>query len=188
MTSGGAAPFALADGWVSECTFTPVAPGAVSLSGLIGGATRGPIVVSGDIQLLGAPSLVWDVEQRVRQALASDADGAFWWIHQEAEVLTPAVATAAPVPTPPAAWPTLRAVPNPAPAESRVTLTLTSPLRANVSLFTPSGRRVRELWAGNLPAGVHDWRLDARGLAPGVYFLRAEGPGVRAHAKLVLAR
>ncbi len=73
----------------------------------------------------------------------------------------------------------LRPVPNPSPADTRIALRLPEEGAATLSVLDASGRRVRLLYRGTLPAGDQEIRWDgcddagAR-LAAGVYFLRLE--------------
>lgn len=83
--------------------------------------------------------------------------------------------------------------PNPFGRETALSFTLPRAMAARLMITDVSGRRVRELWRGDLPAGSHTMRwntLDDRGrrAASGIYFaaLRAEGRLIR--TRLVLLR
>jgi flagellar hook assembly protein FlgD len=88
------------------------------------------------------------------------------------------------------------AAPNPFHPSTEVVLDvppLTGSASIAVRIYDVSGRLVRELHEGPLTAGAHRFRWDGRdakgrGLAGGVYFLRANGPGFEAAEKLVLVR
>lgn len=68
-----------------------------------------------------------------------------------------------------------------------VSLPLAAPIRVDV--YNVLGRRVTTLAEGTLTAGVHKLVWNARGLASGVYFVRAEVPGkVRRMQKVILVK
>lgn len=71
--------------------------------------------------------------------------------------------------------------PRPSPAHGSVSIpfALARAARVRLALYDPSGRRVRVLHDGALPAGTHEIRWDGRGanggtVGPGVYFCRLE--------------
>ena len=85
-----------------------------------------------------------------------------------------------------------RPAPNPASANARIEYGLARPGRAQLAVFDLSGRRVRTLVQGVVPAGVWRTRWDARDDAgrprgAGVYFVRLTAPGIDRTQKLVLA-
>jgi hypothetical protein len=57
-----------------------------------------------------------------------------------------------------------------------------------VTLFDVRGRQIARLLQATLPAGSHAlaWVAPSSRVTPGVYFLRADGPGLRQSRKLVL--
>jgi hypothetical protein len=57
-----------------------------------------------------------------------------------------------------------------------------------MALYDALGRRVVTVHEGELSAGVHTLALDARGLAPGAYVLRATGEGWSASRRVVRVR
>jgi len=65
--------------------------------------------------------------------------------------------------------PELRALPG------KVTVFLPDPCPVDLSLYDMNGRRIKELYKGQLPPGTHEFGL--RGLEPGVYLaeLRYDG-------------
>jgi photosystem II stability/assembly factor-like uncharacterized protein len=80
--------------------------------------------------------------------------------------------------------------PNPSRGETRLTLELGSPGRAEVAVFDASGRRVRELLAGELGPGPHvvAWDgMNERGerAGAGVYFVRARSASGTASQRVV---
>jgi hypothetical protein len=88
-------------------------------------------------------------------------------------------------PGPPAAVASLSAPrPNPAPGRVTLTLDLTEAGEVNVGVFDLAGRHVAELARGSFSAGRHAITWDpASGAAaapPGLYFVRATGPGLDA--------
>jgi hypothetical protein len=66
-------------------------------------------------------------------------------------------------------------LPNPAVTTARMTLTLARAGDVRVEIFDAVGRLVATLHAGALPQGDHVLELDAAGLVPGVYMVRAAG-------------
>ncbi|HEY3216276.1 MAG TPA: FlgD immunoglobulin-like domain containing protein [Candidatus Eisenbacteria bacterium] len=81
--------------------------------------------------------------------------------------------------------------PNPGRGSVTVPITLSHPAWVDVGVFDPSGRRVRTLIAGTLPAGSRrvfwDARTDAGHHAPsGVYYLRLTAGGVMRSRRTVL--
>jgi|GEM_PF-4335383 len=74
-----------------------------------------------------------------------------------------------------------------------VIMELRSERYIELDLYDVSGRRVRELWRGDVARGEHRMEWDGRDsegrlLSSGVYFLRLEGMGRRAVRKVVLVR
>jgi subtilisin family serine protease len=74
-------------------------------------------------------------------------------------------------------------VPNPMTARGSISLALASAGDLSVVVFDASGRRVRDLFAGELAAGPQRLAWDGtddagRRVAPGLYFVRAEHAGV----------
>jgi len=67
--------------------------------------------------------------------------------------------------------------PNPLTGAGRLHYTLNRPSRLAVRLYDRSGRVVQTVFEGQSEAGQHSLRLDATGLAPGVYFVRADADG-----------
>jgi len=66
--------------------------------------------------------------------------------------------------------------PNPASGDVRFTLTATTPQDVQVRMYDVLGREVAQVFAGWAPVGVPmNLSVDTRGLASGVYFIRAEG-------------
>ena len=79
----------------------------------------------------------------------------------------------------------------PNPASDQVTLELASPAEAGVSIeiFDTAGRRVGAVARRRIEAGVTGFSLPlARGLAPGLYLVRARDRAHTAQARLVVAR
>jgi hypothetical protein len=87
----------------------------------------------------------------------------------------------------------LTAQPNPWNLKVTISFTLGAGERIRLGVFDVTGRRVRDLAAGWLPAGNHQisWDgLDARGvpLSSGMYWLRLDTPDLRETRELVLIR
>ena len=78
--------------------------------------------------------------------------------------------------------------PNPVRRETAVALTLASPEAVTVEVLDLLGRRVRTLHEGPLAAARHAVAFDARGLAPGVYVVRAEGETFAATQRVTVIR
>ncbi len=64
--------------------------------------------------------------------------------------------------------------PNPVRGRADVRFHLPEAMTARVSVYDALGRHVATLLDGSLGAGTHETRLDADGLAPGVYLIRLE--------------
>jgi len=78
--------------------------------------------------------------------------------------------------------------PNPFRKSTRIPFTLDRSGIARLTLFDASGRFVRTLADEHYEAGAHGVRLDAGGLAPGVYYCTLESGGKRLTRKLTLLR
>ena len=65
--------------------------------------------------------------------------------------------------------------PNPIREQTALRLTLSRSTEVTVAVFDALGRRVARLYSGPLASGAHALVLDARGLASGVYLVRASG-------------
>ncbi len=84
----------------------------------------------------------------------------------------------------------LLTTPNPSEGEARLDFTLPEAGRVSVRLFDASGRLVRELLEGDLPAGAASLRWDGRDdrgdlLPAGVYFSRVELAGGNIAGRIV---
>ncbi|MDX1530981.1 MAG: T9SS type A sorting domain-containing protein [Rhodothermales bacterium] len=78
--------------------------------------------------------------------------------------------------------------PNPSRASAEVAFRLSRPERVRVAVLDVLGREVARLVDGPRLAGAHRARLDASGLAAGVYLVVLEAEGVRAVRKLLLLK
>lgn len=78
--------------------------------------------------------------------------------------------------------------PHPVTGTSRLSLTLPAPADARVAVVDVRGREVALLHAGPLPAGTTALTVDASGLAPGVYVVRAVAGRDVAVRRLVVVR
>ena len=83
--------------------------------------------------------------------------------------------------------------PNPFNPATRIHFTLDRATTLSVALFDVSGRQVRGLHAGRLPAGEHELRWDGRDdagrpLASGLYLMSLESSGVTRRDKLILLK
>lgn len=71
----------------------------------------------------------------------------------------------------------LGVTPNPLKGHGRLNYTLNRPAYLRVQVYDRAGRAVRTLFDGHSPAGRQSLGFDARGMAPGVYFVRADADG-----------
>jgi hypothetical protein len=71
----------------------------------------------------------------------------------------------------------LRVVPNPLSGAGRLNYTLNRPADLRVQVYDRTGRVVRTLFNGRSPEGRQSLAFDAAGMAPGVYFVRADAGG-----------
>lgn len=83
--------------------------------------------------------------------------------------------------------------PNPAAASGVIAFVLPQAGEVSLSIFDPSGRVVRTLQAGSLPAGAHALAWDGRTAmgepaSPGIYFARLQAGPLARVEKLVLTR
>lgn len=78
--------------------------------------------------------------------------------------------------------------PHPIHDEARFRIELPETARVRIDLFDVSGRRVSGGIDETLPAGTHEVRLTARGLAPGIYMARLRAVGRSETLRLVRIR
>jgi hypothetical protein len=71
----------------------------------------------------------------------------------------------------------LSVAPSPLTGHGRLNYTLNRPADLRVQVYDRAGRIVRTLFHGHSPAGRQSLGFDARGMAPGVYFVRADADG-----------
>ncbi|HYE96207.1 MAG TPA: T9SS type A sorting domain-containing protein [Rubricoccaceae bacterium] len=136
----------------------------------------------------------WSLGAVLSQALSSDGRVVVGQGHNPQgqwegwmAVLPPWPVTSEPEP-PPASALTLSANPNPARARTTVRLALPNAAPAHVALYDVLGKAVAVLHDSPLAAGAHALPLDASGLPPGVYFVRAEAAGVAVTRPLTVLR
>jgi len=87
----------------------------------------------------------------------------------------------------------LQAAPNPFNPRTTLSFTMTAPGIADLAVHDLAGRRVRQLWRGEVPAGTHrmvwDGRDDAGAEVPsGVYLARLRAAGESSVGRLTLVR
>ena len=82
----------------------------------------------------------------------------------------------------------LAAYPNPFNSSTVFTFTLPNADNARLSVFDLSGREVRTVSAGMLPAGEHRFRFDASGLTSGAFFVRLQTGGHSEARKLIFLK
>lgn len=97
--------------------------------------------------------------------------------------------TAVPEEAPPAALTAVRAAPNPFSASTQVRFATSRDEHADVAIYDVTGRRVRYLHRGSLPAGDHaiPWEGkdgNGRALAAGIYFVRVRTPSMDVTSKI----
>ena len=85
------------------------------------------------------------------------------------------------------------AAPGLARGTARIALALPEATEADVAIFDATGRRVRALHQGALPAGRQEWSWDGRdaygrAVASGVYFVRLQTPQASAVRRVVMSR
>ncbi|MBM3328940.1 MAG: T9SS type A sorting domain-containing protein [Calditrichaeota bacterium] len=78
--------------------------------------------------------------------------------------------------------------PNPFNGKTQMTLDLPEAGRIEVAVYDLIGRRIQTLAQGLRPAGKHRLVWDAEGVAAGLYFVRAEGPGGVRVSQVALVR
>jgi flagellar hook assembly protein FlgD len=83
--------------------------------------------------------------------------------------------------------------PNPVLSGTELAFELENPAQASLRIYDLSGKLVRTLVTGSLPAGSHTARWDTRDesgkpVASGVYFYRLESSGLLATKQLVVTR
>jgi hypothetical protein len=71
----------------------------------------------------------------------------------------------------------LSVTPNPLSGHGRLHYTLNRPADLRVQVYDRAGRVVRTLFDGYSPEGRQSLKFDAAGMAPGVYFVRADADG-----------
>jgi hypothetical protein len=87
----------------------------------------------------------------------------------------------------------LRAYPNPSGGNTTLEFTVPTKRDATVRIYDVSGRLVREVFTGSLPAGVHRRAWDGRDVGgnqvmPGLYFVRAKMGDVEYRRTIVRIR
>ncbi len=105
----------------------------------------------------------------------------------------PVPATSVDQPALPAQTVLLANEPNPFTGETTIRYSLAANASANLAIYDPSGRLVRTLVSGQVPAGVHAAVWDGRDeagnrAAAGVYFYSLKTAGVESRQKLLLVR
>ncbi len=78
--------------------------------------------------------------------------------------------------------------PNPFNPTTRINVSLPKAERVEIEVFNTLGQKVRTLFEGNLPAGVHKFEFDGSGLASGLYFYRIKAGKFVATKKMILMK
>jgi flagellar hook assembly protein FlgD len=84
-------------------------------------------------------------------------------------------------------------MPNPMNPSTRIPFELPEAGPASIRIYDPSGRLVRNLFAGSLPAGSQTVTWDGRGdagrpLGSGVYYVRLDTAAGKAEQSVILIR
>jgi hypothetical protein len=74
--------------------------------------------------------------------------------------------------------------PNPASDNVNINMTLTNAGNVDLLLYDASGHLVSTLYSGNKEAGLNTFRIDAKTLSSGTYFVAARVPGALVQTKL----
>jgi hypothetical protein len=82
----------------------------------------------------------------------------------------------------------LEVYPNPFNPITTLTLSLEGTQDVQIGLYDITGRYVKDIAQGRMPAGEHSIQVDAAGLPSGVYFARAEAGAQTMTKKLVLLK
>ena len=77
---------------------------------------------------------------------------------------------------------------NPIHRNGELTFSLPKTTEVNIGLYDASGRLVRTLASGRFDAGVHSVRLEAKGLANGVYFVNMKADNYKTVKKVVILK
>ncbi|WP_456408946.1 choice-of-anchor J domain-containing protein [Caldithrix abyssi] len=78
--------------------------------------------------------------------------------------------------------------PNPFNPTTRIDLALPKAEKVEVEVFNTLGQKVKKVFDGELPAGIHRFEIDGTGLASGVYFYRVKAGKFVATKKMVLMK
>ncbi|HEX9950731.1 MAG TPA: T9SS type A sorting domain-containing protein [Rubricoccaceae bacterium] len=132
-----------------------------------------------------ATGVVTDLGTAEAYTFTSDAAA---WTERFELVLSPRGATATDGGTPADAFRLAAARPNPVRGAATVMVELGAPQHVRAALTDALGRRVLDVFDAAAPAGALDLRLDAAGLAPGVYVLRVTGATATATQTVTVVR
>ncbi len=88
----------------------------------------------------------------------------------------------------PANFVLLQNYPNPFNPTTTIRFDLPIANKVRVAIYSVNGKLVRELMAGDLPAGYHELTFDAGDLACGIYFYRLEAGDFSTTRKMILAK
>ncbi|NOX88124.1 MAG: DUF4623 domain-containing protein, partial [Calditrichaeota bacterium] len=78
--------------------------------------------------------------------------------------------------------------PNPFNPTTKFNLALPKAGKVQITIYNTLGQKVRTLFDGDLPAGVHKFEFDAAGLSSGVYFYRVKADHFSTTKKMVLMK
>ncbi|MCD6376569.1 MAG: DUF4623 domain-containing protein, partial [Caldisericaceae bacterium] len=78
--------------------------------------------------------------------------------------------------------------PNPFNPTTKINVALPKAEKVEIEVFNTLGQKVRTLFDGDLPAGIHKFEFDGSGLASGIYFYRIKAGKFVATKKMVLMK
>jgi hypothetical protein len=78
--------------------------------------------------------------------------------------------------------------PNPFNSIITLSLSLSAPQNTNISLYDITGRHVKNISQGLMPAGDHSLKVDAAGLPSGTYFVKVDAAGFNVTRSITLIR
>ncbi len=82
----------------------------------------------------------------------------------------------------------LNVAPNPVTSRGNVGVRLATPGAVEISLYDPTGTRVRKLFQGERPSGDFTVSLDAEDLASGAYYIVVSAPGALLRRPVTVVR
>jgi hypothetical protein len=175
-----------------QATLVPSGPGEVGIFGTVSMSRLiGPLAFSmgGVLHFDGSQATLeanQSIDVNVTMNLASTLH-----MHTRTTVVDGVTADVPPISagTNPPPLATVRAVPNPLSASTRIVYTLTHPADGSIQIYSVTGRSVRTIAKGRFETGTHEYAFDGkddngRRLPLGGYFIRLETDKVNVAGKL----